>query len=132
MKKIALLVPVAALMLTAACKKDKDSTPAPATITITSPTEGETIDHGDSVNIRATITYPTDLHGYEAWVLNTDNGDTLMDIDEHAHGTSIAIDTGFVNHVTVHTACQLTIRAEIDHDGHYTDKSVVFHLHPME
>lgn len=133
MKKLTLFLPLALLFLVVFCKKKDDPQPA-ATITIASPTDDQEIHFGDSVRIRATITAPTNLHGYEAWVMNTDSGDTIYQISEDIHGTSLTVRGGFrndgvINPDTVHIACLLTVRAHTDDNGGYLDKKVVFHLH---
>jgi len=102
-------------------------------LTITSPGEGTTFMHGQVVEIQATATAPESMHGYSLYLVNTSTAepDTVMQMDEHEHGTTINISEEWTNDVTMHSDMELTIKVEVDHDATELVETVHFHCHPM-
>jgi len=126
---------VALAAVVTSCKKDDENTTSTptvtATITVDEPLAGTTYALGDTVFVHVNITCPTEMHGYDAYILNETSGDTVWTSAVHDHGTSFHIDSLWVNDVTDHSDMLLHIEAEIDHDGNTTEKEVAFHCHPM-
>lgn len=118
------------------CKKDEPVAEehehaATATITITEPTADSTYEMGQSVNLNVDITGSSELHGYQVLLINETAVDTIIKWEVHEHNTTYAFDSTWINNVTAHSSMSCKVRAFIDHDGNYTDKSVSFHCHPM-
>lgn len=132
--RFSLFMAIAASFVMTSCKKDKEEETTPtvkATITVASPLTSTTYLLGDTVFVQATITCPSEMHGYDAYILNETSGDTVWTDAVHDHGDAFTIDGFWVNDVMDHSDMLLHIEAEIDHDGNTTEKEVAFHCHPM-
>lgn len=122
----------------AGCKKDKEeetpivpSTPE-ITFEVTNPTAGAMYHLGDTVWVDVHITSDTELHGYEANLINTSDSDAVLWEDHlHDHGMEYHIHGFYVNGVTMHSDVELSIDAFIDHDGASENHTVAIHCHPM-
>lgn len=130
MKKSQLLAVTALTILSIiACKKNDDDASID-NVVITSPTSGQTFDAMDTVPIKALLQNSSEMHGYAIQLANLTDTTIVFEMDEHAHGTSITIDTFWVNNVMEHSDMRLYITAEIDHEGTTVTDSVSFHCHP--
>lgn len=117
------------------CKREDEKQPTTIAETVkftpTSQIEGNTYTQGDTVWIKMELSYSKGLHGYEITIKNTtDNNTIVFDTEEHAHGTTAAIDTFWVNNVKNHSAMRMEIAAIKDHDGNSDKKEITFHCHP--
>jgi hypothetical protein len=128
----------ATALVFASCKKEEtteEPTPTPAPkveFTITNPTDGGTYHLGDTVWVNVHIDYATELHGYEASIVNTSNSDEVVwESHLHDHGDMFMVEGFWVNNVTMHSDMELRIEAFIDHDGNSETETVHFHCHPM-
>lgn len=102
-----------------------------ATITITSPTEGQQVNANQTLQITGTINGLATIHGYKLRIRA--NGDTavIYQKDVHDHKALITIlDTWTVPGVTAHTPLELEVIATLDHDGNFVNKKVNFHAMP--
>jgi len=123
---------VGMMLLLSACQK-KDETVADASnvvTTITSPQSGQQFRSGDTVFIRANISYPSELHGYELKITDTATGAVLYDDDQHVHSDKIVIEDQWISAATKPLGLKLSIVTEIDHDGHEAEKEVTFGVIP--
>lgn len=102
-------------------------------LSISSPQEGQMYGMGETVNIHATVEHNESMHGWSLYLVNTspDIADTVLAIEEHEHGTLFEISEQWTNDVSMHSDMELTIRAELDHDGNELMKMTHFHCHPM-
>lgn len=115
------------LLLLAACQK-KDDTGFHAEqlkINIEKPLSGQSFGKGDTVFIKATATYTTELHGYELSLLQSDSSE-IWSLDEHLHGSNFAIDTFWVNDRDTDETLRLQLTVEADHDGHQKSENRTF------
>lgn len=124
----------AALVLIAlsACQKKDDTTPDAGKVemNITSPQPGQVFRNGDTVYINATVSYPSELHGYEVKIEDTATGITLYDDDQHVHTDHFVIADKWVGTSAQPATLKLTLITEIDHDGNEARKSLIFSLKP--
>ena len=103
----------------AACQKADNTVvdPAKVVITITSPQAGQVFHTGDKVPIVATVTYPSELHGYEVKVTDTSSGFIIYDDAQHVHDDHFSINDTVVCTATQPIGVKLELAAVIDHDG---------------
>lgn len=126
---------LAAIGFASSCKKNED-TPAPTptdnfSLTITSPTAMQTFPNGSTVNVRATVSNDTEMHGYELIITNTsNNNEEVFKKEVHEHGASYTIDESWVNNVTMHSDMVVKITVYVDHEGNTKTQSLHFHCHP--
>lgn len=130
MKRIGFLI--LAITTLAACKQKNNNIvdPAQVSIDITSPAPGQIFSKGDTVSINATITYPTELHGYEVKVIDTTTGFIVYDDAQHLHDNHFTIADKWANDGTDTAGLKLQIIAEIDHNGNTAQKEVNFEYVP--
>lgn len=126
---------VATIGLVSSCKK-KDDNPSPTptdnfSISITSPTDMQTFTNGSTVNIKATVSNSTEMHGYDVKITNkSKNNEEVFKKEVHEHGASYTIDESWVNNVTMHSDMELEITVYVDHEGNTKTQHVHFHCHP--
>lgn len=126
---------VGLVVFASSCKKDDNSSnPTPTdnfSITITSPTAMQTFPSGATVNVKATISNSTEMHGYDIKIVNkANNNEEVFKKEMHDHGSSYTIDESWVNNVTMHSDMELEITVYIDHEGNKKTQTVHFHCHP--
>lgn len=117
------------ILFTISCQK-KDSTspdPAKVSIGISSPTKGQVFRIGDTVKMTATVSYLSELHGYEIKITDSATGNVLFDADEHVHDDHFDIAQTFVYADTVAATMKLELTVEIDHNGDQKDTSLYFY-----
>lgn len=126
---------VATMGLVSSCKK-KDDNPSPTptnnfSISVTSPTDMQTFTNGSTVNIKATISNSTEMHGYDLKITNkSNNNQEVFKKEAHEHATSYTIDESWLNNVTMHSDMELEITVYVDHEGNTKTQHVHFHCHP--
>jgi hypothetical protein len=131
-----LLIFLASAVTISSCKRKDDnpnpSTPAnTVTFSISSPTDGATFHLGDTIWIKGTAVCTNQLHGYAITLTNKTTNTVVLSADDHVHGTTVTLDTFWVNNVADHSDMSLQIDAEIDHEGNKESKIINFHCHPM-
>ncbi len=114
------------------CQKKDDTTPdiAKTTLTLDSPIEGQTFHTGDTVHIDASVTSPTELHGYEVKITDTATGNILFDQAYHVHDDHFAVHEYWVNSLNKTTVLKFELIAFLDHDGLDATKQVFFTAQP--
>ena len=134
MKKLfSYILPVFALfslVFVTACDKDEEPTNT-ATIEISSPTEGQIIMGGATVDIKATLTGTEMLHGWKLEIRKVADDTVLYTAEAHDHGMSYTINETWTNNVTHHSDLVLEVFAQVTHEGEWQSKTVHFHAHPM-
>ncbi len=118
---------------TQSCKKDEehDHEDVEVNISIASPTNTMHLHLNDNLDIIATISSNIEIHGYEATLKNLTADSTVWSMSEHEHGTSYSINGSWINDVVDISTMQLTIVAEVDHDGTTETKTVSFMCLPQ-
>lgn len=123
---------IAAIVLIVSCKKEDPETdhqnhPSAdlPVITISSPVENDTLASG-TINILASITHTSEMHGYQVKLENLTNASTVFTSEEHSHATSYTIDEQWTSNLTDTATLKLTITAAADHDGAEVAKSIQF------
>jgi hypothetical protein len=124
------------VLFAVSCKKED---PAPkedhaphtteATITITSPSENQEIDHHATLNITGKIESSEELHGYKIVIRQKSDGSVKFEKSKHAHGTSIEFSETWENNVDGMQNMELEVIAILDHDGNTASSKVNFHCH---
>ena len=114
-----------------ACKKDDGHHANEATIEISSPTEGQMVMGGATLEIKATLTGRESLHGWKVEIRKQSDNSLVFEADAHDHDLVLNINESWTNNVTEHTNLVLEVFALLDHDGTMTSKKVNFHAHPM-
>jgi hypothetical protein len=112
----------------AACQKTDGVTPDPAkvTISISSPLAGQIFHSGDTVYINANVTYPSELHGYEVKITDTNSGFIVYDDAEHIHDDHFTISDKWPCTTSLPLGLKLELIANIDHTGDEADKAISF------
>jgi len=124
MKKI-LTLALAALAITA-CKKDKneDHMEFEATITVSSPSENDTITGGTSFLVTGSIAANMEMHGYHVELYNSSDNSLLYENEYHEHSESFTLNETVTHALTAQTALKLKIEAAGDHEGSTVTKEV--------
>lgn len=124
---------VSSISLTA-CKKDKSTDDshghddhATAVITITSPTENDTIQGNFSVT--GTIVGTAEMHGYQVTVTNALNDSIIYQNEVHDHLANFTINQAVTHSFTTYTPLKLDVVAALDHDGNTESKTINFVVH---
>lgn len=129
----AALIIATSIVLFSCQKNENDTTPDPSKVVfnITSPTEAQVVHNGDSIKIKGTVAYPSELHGYEVTITNEATNAVLYSADEHAHADNFSLDHVWVDNLSSATGVGLKVEitVEIDHDG--TESKKEFHLSHM-
>lgn len=129
-----LTILVSSITSLTACKKDKSTDDSAehedhptAVITITSPTENDTIQ--GNFTVMGNIVGTGNLHGYQVTVTNTQNDSIIYQDDVDDHVANFTINQAVTHSFTVYTSLKLEVVAALDHDGHTTTKTVHFVIH---
>lgn len=134
MKQIFLFISVAvfSIFTITSCQKKDDTAPDAnkVMITLSSPTDGQTISLGDTLHIAAQISYPSELHGYEITLTDSATGTVLFSDDEHVHDDHFTINENWLDTLTTAATLQLKITVEIDHNGNEATKTVMLKSTP--
>lgn len=119
-------------LLFTACQKSDTMAPDPSkvVINITSPQAGQVFHTGDTVYLQATVSYPSELHGYELKVTDTTADSLAYDLDEHIHDDHFTINDTLIYHPAQAAGMKLELTVEIDHDGHEAEKTILFGYQP--
>lgn len=115
------------------CQKKNNTDPGPSQVSfnITSPVAGQVYHNGDSVRVRATISFPSEMHGYEVKITDTATGNVVYDNAEHVHNDHFDVTGGYVaGGATALPALKMELMAEIDHNGTIATKTVTFQYQP--
>lgn len=114
------------------CQKSDDTPTQPdkVTINITSLQDGQQFKKGDTVNIRGSVSYISQLHGYELTLKSKSTGKELFYYYEHAHGDNVTINQSWTDTLTQADTIQLILTAEIDHDGNQSTKELSLKSQP--
>ena len=115
-----------------ACQKKDDLIPAPdkLVVVVSSPAEAQIFHSGEKVPFQATVTYPSELHGYEVAIQDAATGESLFFLDAHVHSDHFVIDTAWTPAVTKTTNFTAILKTAIDHDGQESTKEVHFSVQP--
>lgn len=95
-------------------------------IAISKPQEAQVFRKGDTVFIKGTTTYTSQLHGYAIRITNKATNEVYFDIDEHLHDSFFDINTFWVDTLDKNADLVLKLTVEADHDGHEASKEVNF------
>lgn len=108
-----------------ACDSDEHSA---ATITVTSPTEGQVVALNGQIGINAVITSVdgSDLHGYEYYVRNKAAAGQVCSNSEHGHAPSFTISDTCNITFPSGSEGEVVITSINDHEGNTTVKRVSF------
>lgn len=113
-----------------ACKKDEKPAPVEtpkAKVDLISPKLHQHCHPGDTIWLEAVATAPEMMHGYEVYIFNKDNGDTLFHEHGHAHGQELQIKEFTVNPGLEELYSQAYVKVYIDHEHNFVADSVDFH-----
>lgn len=113
------------------CQKNSNTpvNAAAVNLAISAPTEAETFHSGDTVHIKADVSYSGQLHGCEVQIMDS-AGNILFDEEQHVHSDKFVIDEKWVTTATIPMTVTLTVTAFIDHNGNDVKKNRVLHLEP--
>lgn len=111
----------------AGCQK-KDETPVQpnkVAFNITSPQQGQAFKKGDSILVKADISYVSQLHGYSVKITDEQTGAVVYNNEDHAHGDQFSINEYWVDTLDNNNkTLKLEIVAVIDHDGNTSEKEL--------
>ena len=114
------------------CQKKDTTTPdvAKVTFNITSPQPAHVYRTGDSVHINATVTYPSELHGYELRITDTTTGYIVYDNAQHVHSDHFDINETWATSGNSAQILKLELITDIDHNGTEAKTTVFFSYMP--
>ena len=114
-----------------ACRNDHETLPEPAqaSITLTSPGEGDMFLANATVPIAGTITSPVSMHGYEITWRNKDTNTVLFTTAGHGHGTTLSFNEQWTNNVSSDAVVELEVSVILDHQDNRASKKVTIHCH---
>jgi hypothetical protein len=82
------------------------------------PVQGSTVRLGDSLRIEGSLSYPTEMHGYEVVVSKfQDSAVALFSSSEHAHGTALTVGKKWKNGLADSTLLLVKVEVARDHSG---------------
>ncbi len=130
MKHILIILVIAITF--SACQKKDTTTPdaSKVTINITSPVPAQVFRNGDTMHMVATVSYPSELHGYELKISDSATGNILYDEDEHVHNDHFEINSTWVDTATTAATLKLELTVEVDHAGTEAEKTIYFNYVP--
>ena len=91
-----------------------------------SPNDGASFAYGESVPLYSEMESDKTMHGYEVYVVNETNKDTLFQTAEHIHGTELLIDEEWVNEVEEDATMKAIFLIRVTHEGESVSKQVRF------
>jgi hypothetical protein len=122
----------ALLLFLASCQK-KDNTLVDASqvvFSVSSPLSNQVYHKGDTVQILANISYPTELHGYEVKIIDTTTGFIVYDNPTHVHDDHFSVNEQWIDSAAQQQHLKLEVIAVIDHDGDNAIKQINFQYQP--
>jgi hypothetical protein len=115
---------IVAGLLLFSCKKKEEEAPVTATISITSISANDTIQHAQAVHLVGTVTGSAEMHGYTVTFTNLTSGNPVYSQVYDVHSANYAIDETWTNNVTDTSNVQLKIAVEKDHEGNIETKTI--------
>ncbi|MBS1771341.1 MAG: hypothetical protein JST82_00685 [Bacteroidetes bacterium] len=131
MKQSALFM-ILTCILMVSCQK-KDDTPAqPSSIVInlSAPSDGHIFRKGDTVFMKASVSYISQLHGYELSIKNKATGESLFYDYQHTYTDKFDINKYWVDTVNSNIDMKLELTVQIDHDGNQSTKELSLKSQP--
>jgi len=128
---IIIIILIIALGLYSCQKKDNTAPDATKVVfNITSPAAGQIYHKGDSVHVKANITYTGELHGYEVKVTDTASGEILYDDAQQIHNDHFDITDAFSETGIKALGLKLTLTVKLDDNGDVATNTVNFLYQP--
>lgn len=90
------------------------------------PEQGAVFNHFEAVVIQAELEWDQTLHGYEVYLKNLTNGDTVFQVAQHVHGLKLTVEEEWINEVEHDANMQLDFVARTSHEGESVVKSIYF------
>lgn len=115
------------MVVFASCQKatnDVPANPSKLAIKLYSPTDGSRLRQGDTLYLKADVSYVTELHGYEIEMTDSATGATVWSADAHQHDDHFSIDQRWIDTLNRPATLRLNLSVEIDHDGNRVDTTV--------
>lgn len=126
------LISAGLILLMAACQK-KDETPVQpeqVSVDIVSPKQGQTYKYGDVVDINATVSYITQMHGYIIKIVDESSGTVYFETEGHVHGDYFVVTEKWTDTVQHDVQLKLKLTAIIDHENNNATAEVSFKSQP--
>jgi len=126
MQKFLLSFSIFTAIIFTACQKKDDTQPDPQKVTINllSPASEQIVHYGDTLQLSADISYPSELHGYEIELSDSASGNVYFSDDQHVHSDHFSIRETWPDTLRQNTRLMLKITVEIDHNGNEAVKTV--------
>lgn len=130
MKKICILGTVVFILF--GCKKEVAPATENAEIIILTPAMNSASAYNDSLSITGTAAVTanapegTKLHGFDVFIRKEGDTAALYSYHNHAHATSLTINTKWYNNAAAGTRMTLEVKTYTDHSGSFVAKQVAF------
>lgn len=127
------LILIAALLpLATGCQKQNNPQAdiSKVEIVINSPASNQAFHRGDTVYIRASVSYNGQLHGCEVSIIDTASGLVLYSDAQHLHADKFEINNKWQNDLHSPTALKLSVIAYIDHSGNEARQERTIYVTP--
>lgn len=117
-KQISIVTGFIAISL-GACHQKSEIVPASAVVTINmlSPAEGQVYQAGDTVWMRADVSYSTQMHGYALTVEDTSDSNIFYDEEEHVHNDHFSINSYWVATSATPNILQVKLAVAASHEA---------------
>lgn len=136
MKSEPLILIVIAIMVWllpfSSCQKKEQITPEPSkvNIIISSPTASYEYRKGDTVRINASVSYISQMHGYNVRITDKSTNALVYDGEGHVHSDHFDIAEKWVDTINRKTTLLVEISAVIDHQGNAAKAEVTIQNQP--
>lgn len=113
-------------VILSSCQKNNNvpAQPDKVTVNIISPAANQQYKKGDTLQLKAEVSYISQLHGYQVRVINAANGTVVYDLDGHNHSDKFSIDEKWVDTFSAAAELKVQFIAIIDHDKNTTTQEV--------
>lgn len=108
---------------------DNDVTPSSVSINVSDPADGQNYHSGDTVYIKAAISAPGELHGYEVQIKDA-AGNALFDDAQHTHADKFNVSEKWAIASSAPADLTATIIVYVDHNGAEAKKNLSLHIVP--
>jgi hypothetical protein len=120
-KIMVFMITLIALMATSCQKSDETPVqPDKVLVSITSPGHEQQVRKGDTVLIKANISYVSRLHGCILRIQDSHTGEVYFTTEDHEHSDKFTVDEKWVDTLADERTLKLVITTEITHEGDTT------------
>lgn len=130
MKPLLLLTATLSVCLFGACTKSESVTPPAAALTVAAPVPHQVYHFGDTMHVRADVSFELNLHGSKVLILRNATGDTLLQAADHTHATQLTVSQWWVDTLAAPEELTVIVSSTINHEGAEVSRTVPVQVQP--